>query len=102
METIGTTGGGNMLVSMTDEEHTEFRRLEDVVNGLAPNMNFVRSPLGLRTDLGSTFGAIRAFAEAKFRLNELEEVLVQLRLVVEGRKKDDDDLGEAMVTGSMR
>ena len=99
MDTIGTTNSGK-LVMMTLEEHEEFRRLEDVVNGMEPNVRFDRSALGLHTDLGKVFSAIRVFAAAKFRLDELQEIVDRLRIAVEGDKRVEMEITEEEVTST--
>lgn len=83
MQTIGSSEGGK-IVSMTDEEHDEFRRFEDIVNGMGPDPFWEeRSPLGLHSDLGPAFTALRAFADAKFRVREMQGALDRLHAILE-------------------
>lgn len=90
MKTIGSTRDG-MLVSMTNEEHDEFCRLERIVNKQWPKLDR-DYPLGLHDDLGPVFAAVRAFSEAKFRVNELQDQVNLLRHVLEGELQVEQEV----------
>jgi hypothetical protein len=77
MKTLGRTNEGGFLVELTHAEHEEFSRLHLACTGSIAPLSHSHDRRGIEYDFEGTFGAIRAFYESKFRVNEWRELLDQ-------------------------
>ena len=72
MRRIGQSDNGMILFEMAPDEAFIFNRLTLAIEGKMVNDLIMRGDSqGYSTDYSGVFGAIIAFAEAKFRVNEI-------------------------------
>lgn len=85
MKLIGHTNDGGVLYELSQEEDHNFRALVGAVAG--DDIDSFR--MGLRRDperfddFSGVFGAIRAFALAKFKITEMRQVIDQFERSLE-------------------
>lgn len=77
MKDIGRTNDGKILVEMGEEELSMFSMLSRAIEGSSYPIipEFQRF---VSMDFTNVFGAIRAFAEAKFKVNEIRKFADEL------------------------
>ena len=89
MKNIGRTETGDYIISMTEAEIKEFDILARAVEGRSCweiKIGDRHTPVMLENYTG-VFGAIRAFAEAQFRVNELAQFVDDIRHVLSKEDK---------------
>jgi len=81
MKSIGMTQEGNHIVEITDSEYNQYVALCLSVEGrTAWDIQLI--PTAIDYDFSNVFGAIRAFREAMFRVNDIERLVSELRYAV--------------------
>jgi hypothetical protein len=94
MKTLTMGQNGNVIVEMNPDEMKEFEKLIASVEGKTINdhvfdFNFINDAryAHIDIDLSSVFGAVQAFYEAKFRVNEIQKGLDLLKSSLENKKR---------------
>jgi hypothetical protein len=82
MKNIGNTTEGNYLVEMGQDELTEFRRLQEAVEGKTRQYEFFSHAdisRHFEFDFTNVFHAIRAFYLAQFQINDFQQLIDDIR-----------------------
>ena len=83
MRRIGTTNDGNVLCEMTRLEAHMFSRLTLITEGRGDgDMVAYRGTDVFMNDYTGAFGAIVAFVEAKYRVNEIRNLVNEFERVI--------------------
>lgn len=88
MDTLGQTPDGGFIVKMTEREYKGLKTLALALEGktLYEKNYIAREYLGF--DFGGTFGVIRAFAEAQFRINEFRKLLEDFQAILKREESE--------------
>lgn len=87
MKDVGYTPEGNRLVEMSKEEYAQLCKLNSAVEGkfllpiFNPEINYYHTP---NFDFAQTFDVILAWYTAKMRVNNLQELLDDIKKSLNG------------------
>lgn len=95
MKKIGDTNDGNILIELSKSEYLAFLDLARASKGEMPDYTSFRHDwirdTGALPDYSGIFGAITAFIEANYRLNELQSMIDRARLALfDGAIEDEN------------
>jgi hypothetical protein len=94
MKTLSVTQGNGRVIELDHNEWAEFLKLAGAVDGKTEQeavwdfqMRRDETQTIKENDYSGTFGAIRAFYEAKFRISEMQTLLNRIKGTVESENK---------------
>jgi hypothetical protein len=84
MKEIARTPDGGHIVEMTLTEFREFQRLNEAVTGKSYFDHFSPEPSRMiDVDFSNVFHVIRAYYHNRFKVNELQDLLDEIKRVLE-------------------
>lgn len=88
MKDLGFTNDGNHIVEMNQEEYGELSKLSSAVEGRAfpEALSYRDYRFEAGFDFSKTFSVIRAYYIARFRLNELKSLMMEIEKALEKKE----------------